>query len=72
MAKKYKGHGDVFIAFMDVLETIAIKNFHLFDEYCIKKARILRTTSPIMLDSDNLKSKNNSEFSKKDEKLMII
>ena len=34
--------------------SVAVKNVHLFEEYFIKKSRILRTTSPIMLDADNL------------------
>ena len=55
VATKYKGNGEAFIAFLDMIESVALKDVHLFEEYFLKRARILRTTSPIMLDSDNLK-----------------
>ena len=54
VARKYKGNGNAFVAYLDMVGSVAIKDVHLFEEYFLKKARVLRTTSPIMLDSDNL------------------
>ena len=52
----YKGYGQVFIAFIDMLSQIATTKYDLFNEFLIKKVKILRLITPILLDSDNLKS----------------
>ena len=37
-----------------MLEAIVKKDYHLFNDYIIKKGRILRSTTSILLDSDSL------------------
>jgi hypothetical protein len=54
-----------------MLEAIVKKNYHIFNDYIIKKGRILRTNASILLDSDSLGAdivkKNKSE-----DKLKIV
>jgi hypothetical protein len=68
---QYKGHAELYCKFIDMLEAIVKKNYHIFNDYIIKKGRILRTNASILLDSDSLGAdivkKNKSE-----DKLKIV
>ena len=68
---QYKGHAELYCKFIDMLTAIVKKNYHIFNDYIIKKGRILRTNASILLDSDSLGAdivkKNKSE-----DKLKIV
>jgi hypothetical protein len=53
-ATNYKGYGKCFVAFIDFIHAIAVKNFNLFYDQIIKKCKIINNMTSLMLDSDNL------------------
>jgi len=54
-----------------MLEAIVKKDYHIFNDYIIKKGRILRTNASILLDSDSLAA-HNVHKNKTDDKLKIV
>lgn len=54
-----------------MLEAIVKKDYHIFNDYIIKRGRILRTNASILLDSDAL-GEHHVKKNKTEDKLKIV